>query len=185
MQEVFHRAQRVRLAVFDVDGVLTDGTLYYSDTGVEVKAFNVRDGHGLKMLQASGVQTAIITSRSSRAVELRARDLGIELLYQGIADKLAACRELLARVGLEPAAVSYIGDDIIDLPVLLHCGLAAAVPEAPAAVRRHAHYVTRAGGGQGAARELCELIMHAQGTLEAQTAAHRGADDVPVEERRA
>lgn len=185
MQDVLERAERVRLAVFDVDGVLTDGALYYSDTGVEVKAFNVRDGHGLKMLQASGVQTAIITSRSSRAVELRARDLGIELLYQGVADKLATCRELLRRVGLEPAAASYIGDDIVDLPVLRHCGLAATVPEAPAVVRRHAHYVTRAGGGHGAARELCEIIMLAQGALEARTAAHPNAPEAPVGERRA
>lgn len=165
MQDVYDRAKRVRIAIFDVDGVLTDGTLYYSDTGVEVKAFNVRDGHGLKALQASGVRIAIITSRSSRAVELRARDLGIDLLYQGAADKLATFRELLQRVALEPAAASYIGDDIVDLAVLQHCGLAATVPEAPALVRRHVHYVTRAGGGRGAARELCELIMHSQGTL--------------------
>lgn len=177
MKAVLQKAQRVRIAIFDVDGVLTDGVLYYSDTGVELKAFNVRDGHGLKMLQASGVQTAIITSRSSRAVELRACDLGIELLYQGASDKLATCRELLKRVGLEPAAASYIGDDLVDIPVLLHCGLAATVPEAPAAVRRQAHYVTRAGGGHGAARELCELIMQAQGTLVTQLNAYQTATD--------
>ena len=165
MQDVYHRARSVRLAIFDVDGVLTDGTLYYSDSGVEIKAFNVRDGHGLKMLQASGVQTAIITSRRSHAVELRARDLGIELLYQGASDKLATYQELLGRVGLETFATAYIGDDLVDLPVLVRCGLAVTVPEAPAAVRRHAHYVTQSAGGHGAARELCELIMHAQGTL--------------------
>ena len=165
MQDVYHRARSVRLAIFDVDGVLTDGTLYYSDSGVEIKAFNVRDGHGLKMLQASGVQTAIITSRRSHAVELRARDLGIELLYQGASDKLATYQELLGRVGLETFATAYIGDDLVDLPVLVRCGLAVTVPEAPAAVRRHAHYVTQSAGGHGAARELCELIMHAQGTV--------------------
>jgi len=170
---VHERARCVRLAIFDVDGVLTDGALYYSDTAAEVKAFNVRDGHGLRMLRASGVETAIITSRRSRAVELRARDLGIELLYQGARDKLETCRELLRRVGLEPAAASYIGDDIVDLPVLAYCGLAASVPEAPAAVRRCAHYVTESGGGRGAARELCELILHAQGTLAAQWGAQR------------
>ena len=166
MQNIHQRAQRVRIAIFDVDGVLTDGTLYYSDTGVEIKAFHVRDGQGLKMLQASGVLTAIISSRRSNAVELRARELGIELLYQGVADKLAICRELLARLSLEAPAAAYIGDDLVDLPVMMHCGLAVTVPEAPVAVRRRAHYVTQARGGHGAARELCELIMHAQGTLD-------------------
>src|SRR5688572_13769208 len=162
-----HRAQNVRIVIFDVDGVLTDGTLYYSDTGAEIKAFNVRDGQGLKLLQSSGVLTAIITSRRSKAVELRARDLGIDLLYQGIADKLDTCRTLLSRVSLEASAAGYIGDDLVDLPVLRYCGLAASVPEAPLAVKRCAHYITEAHGGHGAARELCEFIMHAQGTLEA------------------
>jgi len=154
MQDVYDKAKSARLAIFDVDGVLTDGVLYYSDSGVEIKAFNVRDGHGMKMLQASGVH------------------LAIDLLYQGASDKLTTCRQLLERVKLEPAAAAYIGDDLVDLPVLMHCGLAVTVPEAPPAVRRHAHYVTRAKGGHGAARELCELIMHAQGTLEAQAGSH-------------
>lgn len=166
MQDVYHRARSIRLAIFDVDGVLTDGTLYYSDSGTEIKAFNVRDGHGMKMLQASGVRTAILTSRRSHAVELRARDLGIDLVYQGASDKLATYRELLGKVKLEACAAAYIGDDLVDLPVLVHSGLAVTVPEAPAAVRRCAHYVTRTRGGYGAARELCELIMHAQGTLD-------------------
>lgn len=166
MQDVYHRARGIRLAIFDVDGVLTDGTLYYSDSGAEIKAFNVRDGHGMKMLQASGVRTAILTSRRSHAVELRARDLGIDLVYQGASDKLATYRELLGKVKLEACAAAYIGDDLVDLPVLVHSGLAVTVPEAPAAVRRCAHYVTRTRGGHGAARELCELIMHAQGTLD-------------------
>ena len=168
MKDVYERARAVRLAIFDVDGVLTEGGLHYSDSGAEVKVFNVRDGHGLKMLQASGVEVAIITSRRSRALEIRARDLGIALLYQGAADKLATCRELLRRVGLEAQAASFIGDDILDLDVLRYCGFAATVPEAPPAVKRHVHYVTLAGGGRGAARELCEIIMHAQGTLPAQ-----------------
>jgi 3-deoxy-D-manno-octulosonate 8-phosphate phosphatase (KDO 8-P phosphatase) len=178
MQDVYHRANSVRLAIFDVDGVLTDGVLYYSDSGEETKAFNARDGHGMKMLQASGVRIAIITSRSSRAVELRARDLGIDLLFQGASDKLATCRQLLERVKLEAAAAAYIGDDLVDLPVLRHCGLAVTVPEAPPAVRRHVHYVTQAKGGPGAARELCELIMHAQGTLDAQAGLHPSRDGV-------
>ena len=166
----------MRVAIFDVDGVLTDGALYYSDSSAEVKAFHVRDGQGLKMLQASGVETAIITSRTSQALAQRAHDLGIELLFQGVAEKLPACRALLQRLGLEPGAAACIGDDIADLPLLGYCGFAASVPEAPAVVRRAAHYVTELGGGRGAARELCELILYAQGALGAQRAACALAD---------
>jgi 3-deoxy-D-manno-octulosonate 8-phosphate phosphatase (KDO 8-P phosphatase) len=174
MQDIYRKAQNVRLAIFDVDGVLTDGSLYYSDSGAEIKAFHVRDGQGLKMLQDSGVRTAIVTSRRSKAVALRARDLGIELLFQGVADKLQTCRVLFAELALEPEAVAYIGDDLVDLPVMALCGLAATVPDAPVAVRRKAHYVTEARGGHGAARELCELILHAQGTLAAQMLRYAG-----------
>ncbi len=172
MQDIYDRANRIRLAVFDVDGVLTDGTLYYSASGEELKAFNVRDGHGMKMLQSGGVPLAIITSRKSRCVELRAQDLGIEFVYQGATDKHAAFRELLARRNLDAAAAAYMGDDVVDLPILRRCGLAVAVPDAPAAVRHHAHYVTQERGGHGAVRELCELILHAQGAFEAQHALY-------------
>ena len=164
MQELYERAQRVRVAIFDVDGVLTDGTLYYLPSGEEIKAFNVLDGHGMKMLQESGVKLAIISSRSSPCVEERARNLGIDLVYQGAGDKRAALDALLARCALAADACSFIGDDVADLPVMRRCGFAASVPDAPAYVRWAAHYVTRARGGQGAARELCELIMRAQGT---------------------
>jgi 3-deoxy-D-manno-octulosonate 8-phosphate phosphatase (KDO 8-P phosphatase) len=173
MQDVYEKAKRLQLAVFDVDGVLTDGTLYYTDSGEEVKAFNVRDGHGMKMLQASGVRLAIITSRASRCVALRAQNLGIDLVFQGVSDKLAAFEQLLGGEKLNAVAAAYIGDDLIDLPVLRRCGLAVAVPEAPQAVRQQAHYVTQAPGGRGAARELCELIMRAQGTFDAQLAAYQ------------
>ena len=172
MQDVYDRAKNIRVAAFDVDGVLTDGALYYSDSGEEMKAFHVRDGHGLKMLKDSGIAVAIITSRSSRLVEARARNLGIELLYQGAADKLAAFRELLGRCGIEAKACAYAGDDLVDLPVLKRCGLAVAMPDAPALVRRHAHLVTRASGGKGAVREMCEVILHAQGALEARQAEY-------------
>jgi 3-deoxy-D-manno-octulosonate 8-phosphate phosphatase (KDO 8-P phosphatase) len=172
MQEIYDRARQVRVAAFDVDGVLTDGALYYSDSGEEMKAFNVQDGHGLKMLKDSGIAVAIITSRSSRLVEARARNLGIDLLFQGAADKLAAFQELLERCGAEARACSYAGDDLVDLPVLKRCGLAVAVPDAPALVRRHAHLVTQAHGGKGAVREICELILHAQGKLAARQAEY-------------
>ncbi|MBI4291499.1 MAG: phenylphosphate carboxylase subunit delta [Betaproteobacteria bacterium] len=160
------RAKRLKLMIFDVDGVLTDGTLYLADSGEEIKGFNVRDGHGMKMLRESGVAVAIITSRRSRVVELRARDLGIALLRQGALDKAAAFAEMTSGLGLEESAAGYMGDDLVDLPVLCRCGFAATVPEAPEALRDRAHFITRSGGGRGAAREVCEFVMRAQGTLQ-------------------
>lgn len=171
MQQVYLKAKAVRLAIFDVDGVLTDGGLYYSDSGEETKVFNVRDGLGLQMLKKSGVELAIITSRSSKCVERRAGDLGIERLFQGVHDKVEAFQALTSQLGVEPLACAYMGDDWVDLPVLLRCGLALSVPEAPAVVRQRVHYVTHAGGGRGAVREACELIMQAQGTFDARLAA--------------
>jgi 3-deoxy-D-manno-octulosonate 8-phosphate phosphatase (KDO 8-P phosphatase) len=170
MQDIYERARKIRVAIFDVDGVLTDGALYYADSGEELKAFSVHDGHGMRMLRESGVALAIISSRSSRSLEARARNLGIELLYQGAVDKLAAFGELLGRCGVGAEACAYVGDDLVDLPVMKRCGLAVAVPDAPALVRRQALYVTRARGGRGAAREFCEIVLHAQGSLAARQA---------------
>ena len=163
--EALARAARVRLMIFDVDGVLTDGTLYYSARGEELKAFNIRDGQGMKMLAGTGVRLAIISGRRSPALEQRAANLGIDLLYQGIDDKLAAFEELTARLGLSPADCGFVGDDLIDLPILSRCGFAASVADGAPEVVSRAHYVTRARGGRGAAREVCELVMRAQGTL--------------------
>jgi len=174
MQDVYERARKIRVAAFDVDGVLTDGSLYYADVGEEIKAFNVQDGHGMKMLKDAEIALAIITSRNSRSLEARARNLGIELLFQGASDKLQAFLDLLGRCGIGADACAYVGDDVIDIPVLKRCGLAVAVPDAPALVRRHVHYVTRARGGAGAVREVCELILHAQCLLPAQLAEHAG-----------
>lgn len=162
---VTERAQRLRLLIFDVDGVMTDGRLYYTDNGEEMKAFNVRDGQGIKLLQAGGVAAAIITSRRSRLVELRAQNLGIAHLVQGAEDKAAAFADLLASLGLQADAAGFVGDDIVDLPVLKRCGLAITVPDAPEILRQQAHYVTRARGGHGAVREACELVLQAQGAL--------------------
>jgi 3-deoxy-D-manno-octulosonate 8-phosphate phosphatase (KDO 8-P phosphatase) len=153
--------------VLDVDGVLTDGRLYYGADGAELKAFHIHDGLGLKMLRASGVEVAIVTGRSSRAVELRAENLGVPYVFQGVVDKLAVFEQLMARLALSPAAAAAMGDDVPDLPVLRRCGFAACVPEATARVRSHAHYITDRPGGTGAVREVCELLMAAQGTLEA------------------
>jgi len=160
------RARGVQLLVLDVDGVLTDGRLYYSASGDELKAFNIRDGLGLKLLRATGVEVALVTGRSSRAVELRAENLGVRYVFQGVSDKLAVFEQLLKRLRLNATAAAAMGDDLPDLPVLRRCGLAACVPEAPAVVRSHSHYVADRPGGGGAVREVCELVMAAQGTLE-------------------
>ena len=165
-----NRAKSVRLIAFDVDGVMTDGGLYLSDSGGEFKRFNSLDGHGLKMLKASGVELAIITGRTSHCVELRARNLGIAHLHQGVDDKLDAMQKLLARLQLPPTAAAFMGDDVVDLPVMRHVGLSISVPDAPQAVRDRAHYVTLRSGGHGAVREICELVMSAQGTLDSQLA---------------
>ncbi|BCK86575.1 3-deoxy-D-manno-octulosonate 8-phosphate phosphatase KdsC [Sideroxyarcus emersonii] len=166
------RIKPLRLVAFDVDGVLTDGGLYLSDSGEEFKRFNSLDGHGLKMLKASGVELAIITGRTSKCVELRARNLGISRLYQGVEDKLATMQALLAELKLAPEAAAFMGDDVVDLPVMRRVGLALSVPAAPQVVRDHAHYVSLREAGHGAVREVCEMILGAQGTLEAQLAPY-------------
>ena len=160
------RARGIRLLILDVDGVLTNGRLYYSADGDELKAFHIHDGLGLKMLRGTGVEVAIVTGRTSRAVELRAENLGVPHVFQGVGDKLAVFEQLLKRLTLPAEAAAAMGDDLPDLPVLRRCGLASCVPEAPTLVRSHSHYVTQRPGGAGAVRELCELIMAAQGTLE-------------------
>jgi len=165
--ELEARARAVRLAIFDVDGVMTDGTLYIAGDGEAFKAFNILDGHGVKMLQAAGVATAIISGRSSQAVARRAAELSIPHVVQGAGDKLAAFEALVARVGVAPAQCAFIGDDLPDLPVMGACGLAVAVANAVDAVKSAAHYVTRAHGGRGAVREFCELVLRAQGQLAA------------------
>jgi 3-deoxy-D-manno-octulosonate 8-phosphate phosphatase (KDO 8-P phosphatase) len=166
------RARRIRLAIFDVDGVLTDGTLHLSKHGEEIKAFNILDGLGLKMLAASGVTLALLSGRKSAVVAPRARETGIAHVLQGSTDKLQAYHGLLRKLKLAEEDTSFMGDDLPDLPVLRRCGLAFSVPDAPQIVRSHAHYVTGNGGGHGAVREACEFLMHAQGSLEAQLATY-------------
>jgi len=164
-QDVKDKARSIRLVIFDVDGVLTDGGLVIDTEGREHKVFHSRDGHGMKMLQQSGVEIGIISGRDTPAVTHRMAGLGIRHVYQGQQDKLPAFRELIGRLGLVPAQVAYVGDDVVDLPLLRRVGLAVAVQDAHEMVRRHAHWVTACGGGRGAARDVCELIMDAQGTL--------------------
>ncbi len=172
MQDVLEKASKVRIVIFDVDGVLTDGSLYLTDSGEEIKAFNSQDGHGLKMLKSTGVKIALITGRQSRCVDLKAKDWGVTLVHQGAKKKLPVFELLLREQELDPSACAYVGDDLIDLPVLLRCGLAITVPAAPPLVKKHAHYVTRLEGGRGAAREICEMIMHAQNTLDTHLATY-------------
>lgn len=160
------RAARVRLMIFDVDGILTDGSLHYGPEGELIKTFNVLDGHGIKLLQQSGVDTAIISARQSPIVAKRAADLGIRHLYQGVHDKRTAFAQLLAATDTSTDACGFVGDDVIDLPILLQVGFAASVPNGHPEVRARVHYVTQASGGRGAARELCDLILRAQGNYE-------------------
>ncbi len=167
-----NNAKSIRLIAFDVDGIMTDGGLYLSDSGDEFKRFNSLDGHGLKMLKASGVELAIITGRTSRCVELRAKNLGITHLFQGVENKLATMQALLAKLGLGFDAAAYMGDDVVDLPVMRRAALAFTVPEAPQLVRDQAHYVSQRNGGHGAVREVCEVLMSAQGALDAQLACY-------------
>lgn len=160
------RARATRLAIFDVDGVLTDGSLYFSENGETLKVFNILDGHGLRMLKDGGVEIAIITGRASRALEHRARELGITHISQGVQDKLQAFETLRGKLGLIFEEVASIGDDVVDLPILTRCGFAACVPASPALVKQRVHYVTQAHGGRGAVREFCEVILRAQDKLD-------------------
>ena len=166
MQDIYRKAEGIRLIIFDVDGVLTDGSLYIGDDGQEYKAFHSKDGHGMVMLQQTGVQIAIITGRTSEVVRIRMTSLGIEHVYQGKRDKLPAYEELKQATGLHDGQIAYVGDDVVDLPVMTRVGLAIAVQDAHALAKQHAHWVTPSGGGRGAAREACELIMDAQGKLQ-------------------
>ncbi len=168
MQDIRDRAARVRLVIFDVDGVLTDGRLYFGNDGNEYKAFHIRDGHGIKMLLNQGIAVAIISGRRAVSTERRMEDLGVPHVYLGVEDKIAAFQDLLSRTGLTPEAAAYLGDDIVDLPVLRQVGLAAAVADADPLLSRHVHWQSRTAGGQGAARELCELILDAQDKLDAE-----------------
>ncbi|MBI1395655.1 MAG: HAD-IIIA family hydrolase [Betaproteobacteria bacterium] len=166
------KAANIRLAVFDVDGVLTDGTLFISDRGEETKGFNIRDGLGLRLLKSSGVDLAILTSRRSGCVERRCVELGIELVMQGVTDKRVGFNQLLESCHLRADQVSYMGDDLVDLPVLKCCGFSATVPDAPNELRALVDYTTRSAAGNGAVREFCELVMRAQGTYERMVAPY-------------
>jgi 3-deoxy-D-manno-octulosonate 8-phosphate phosphatase (KDO 8-P phosphatase) len=175
--EVLTRARNIKLIIFDVDGVLTDGGLTIGDDGQEYKTFNTQDGLGMKLLKNSGVQMAIITGRTSNVVKQRAESTGVTHFYQGVDDKLVAYKDLIQKLNLQPEQTAFMGDDVVDMPPMLRCGLSVAVPAAPKSVLERAHYITTKEGGKGAVREVCELIMQAQNTLEAQMAPFFNLND--------
>lgn len=160
---IAEKIKAVKLAIFDVDGVLTDGRIIFDAHGTETKFFDVKDGHGIKLLMRSGIDAAIITARESKVVQLRADDLGISLVYQGMKDKKAALESISERTGLPVSAMAYMGDDIIDLPVIRRVGFSASVSDAVQEVREAVDYVAGKPGGKGAVRELAELILKVQG----------------------
>ena len=162
MDTLVERANDVRLLVLDVDGVLTDGRLYFSARGEEWKCFHVRDGAGIVQVLRAGLQVAVISGRQSRAVERRMSELGVTWIRQGVQDKLAALRELLDILALGPQAVASMGDDTADLPIFEIARLAIAVADAHPSVKSHAHFITQTPGGTGAVREVCDLILEAQ-----------------------
>jgi 3-deoxy-D-manno-octulosonate 8-phosphate phosphatase (KDO 8-P phosphatase) len=165
-EECRARAERLKLMIFDVDGVMTDGSLYFTDAGTEIKVFNARDGHGLRMLLAEGMTLAIITGRRAECVAWRMKNLGIEHVYQGIGDKRAAFHELIAKLDVKACEAGFMGDDVIDLEVMAACGFSAAPADCHELNRQRADYVSSRPGGRGAVREVCEFILMAQGKFD-------------------
>ncbi|MBV8042249.1 3-deoxy-manno-octulosonate-8-phosphatase KdsC [Pluralibacter sp.] len=164
--QIIQRAENIRLLILDVDGVLSDGLIYMGNNGEELKAFNVRDGYGIRCAMTSGIEVAIITGRKAKLVEDRCKTLGITHLWQGQSDKLIAYRKLLDTLALRPEEVAYVGDDLIDWPVMAEVGLSVAVADAHPLLIPRADYVTHIAGGKGAVREVCDLLLLAQGKLD-------------------
>lgn len=165
MHNRIEKAKNIKLLILDVDGVLTDAKLFFDEQGKEYKAFNVRDGLGIKLLQQSGIQVAVISGRASKPVALRMEMLGISLVYLGQADKGQAFKKIIAEVGCTPEQAAHVGDDLIDLPVLIQVGLAIAVQDASEYILPYVDWQTRLAGGQGAVREVCDFILQAQGKM--------------------
>lgn len=166
MQIVLDKAKRLKLLILDVDGVLTDGKLFFDNDGNEYKAFHARDGHGIKLLRQTGVEVAVISGRKSGSVALRMKSLGIEYVYQGHENKIAAFNEIIDKLHITPDQAAHVGDDLLDLPIMTRVGLAIAVDDANFAVKQRADWCTTLPGGHGAVREVCDLIMQAQGRFD-------------------
>jgi len=167
VQEIIEKARNLKLLILDVDGVLTDGRLFFDDQGKEYKCFHARDGHGIKLLRQSGVEVAAISGRRSNSVAIRMKNLGVEYVYQGHEDKVAAFNEIIQALSIKPEQVAHVGDDLIDLPIMTRVGLSIAVSDANFAVKEYADWCTETPGGLGAVREICDFIMQSQGTFEA------------------
>lgn len=165
--ELMEKAAAIRLLALDVDGIMTDGKLFFSASGDELKGFNILDGLGIKQVMAAGIDVAVITGRRSPLTEKRMSDLGIPHLMQGREDKKIALEELAGRLGFSPQQIAYMGDDLPDLPAILYSGLGITVPNGYWLVRQHADLCTMAAGGGGAVREACELLLSASGQLDA------------------
>lgn len=163
---VIEKAKKLKLLILDVDGVLTDARLYFDNDGTEYKCFHARDGHGIKLLRQTGVEVAVISGRNSQSVTLRMKSLGIEHVYQGHEDKLSALAEVLEKTGIKPEQAAHVGDDLLDLPIMMRVGLSIAVNDANFAVKQRADWSTALPGGRGAVREVCDLILQAQGTFD-------------------
>jgi len=172
MNSAEDKARAVRLVIFDIDGVLTDGGLQFDNQGREYKTFNSLDGHGIRMLLECGIQVAVITGRESSLVSHRMRDLGVEMVFQGHRDKRPPFQTLLEKTGLEKNQIAYLGDDLPDLPVMSQVGFAIAVQNAHSFVKQQAHWITQARGGSGAAREATDFILQAQGQLDQKQASY-------------
>ena len=166
------RLAAIQLLLLDVDGVMTDGGIIYDGNGLETKIFNVKDGHGIKMLQRAGIEVGIITGRSSAVVDVRAQELGIELVYQGALRKLESYEDVKLKIGLADSQIAYMGDDVIDVPVMRRVGFAAAPQDALAEAKRAAHYIASCNGGRGAVREVCDLILKGRGAWDEVTARY-------------
>jgi len=165
-ESAVEKAKKIKLLILDVDGVLTDGRLFFDTEGNEYKSFHARDGHGIKLLQQTGVDVAVISGRKSSIVSLRMQTLGIDLVYQGHENKRSAFTEIIEKTGVTPEQTAHVGDDLLDLPIMVRVGLAIAVNDANFAVKEFADWCTTLPGGQGAVREVCDFIMQAQGNFD-------------------
>jgi len=174
-QTLLDRAKDVRMLILDVDGVLTDGSIILDNNGNELKSFHVRDGHGIKMLQKVGIEIAIITGRKSEVVERRAAELGIQHVYQGALNKTIAYEDLVAKIGISADSIACVGDDIVDIPLLRRAALPVAVADATEETKAAAAYITKACGGRGAVREVCDLILKATGKWDNLLDAYRNS----------
>ena len=166
MREITEKAKKLKLLILDVDGVLTDGRLFFDDKGKEYKCFHARDGHGIKLLRQTGVEVAVISGRKSNSVALRMKSLGVEYVYQGHENKIAAFNEIIQSLSIQPEQVAHVGDDLLDLPIMKRVGLSIAVNDANDPVKEYADWCTKTPGGQGAVREICDFIMRSQGTFD-------------------